>query len=71
MASKRNQRRKRCGRKRAWPDQPSAEIHVKHLRRQYPGEVIDTYHCNLCPYWHVGHRPAGINRIIKRRRADG
>jgi hypothetical protein len=59
MASKRHIRRKRCERKRKYPNLASATYAVFLLRQRHPHERFSSYRHG--GHWHVGHSPRSVN----------
>lgn len=65
MASKRRLRRE-CRGKRAYAVLDEAMDAVREHRARGIGDV-HAYRCPLCRRWHLGHRPAAVNRAIEAR----
>lgn len=64
MASKRNQRRKACERKRKYLTMDEAVQDAMVLRKKNLGHVLDAYQCGHCGAWHVGHRPKKVRDAL-------
>lgn len=66
MASKRRQRRIKCERKLQFR---SAEIALFNAQKMFraTGESLSAFRCKFCGQWHLGHRPAYIERAIAER----
>ena len=53
MASKRNKRRKSCGKKVRHLSKDDAMMHMREIRRTR-GYKYEVYPCKFCHGWHVG-----------------
>ncbi len=56
MSSKRRIRRKSCKGKVRHESAQHAWAHVRALRKR-DDDRMNTYHCQFCGGWHVGHTP--------------
>lgn len=58
MASKRNERKKKCGQKRRYNNSSEAWASVTALRRKgdVAGIRLTAYKCSFCGLWHIGHK---------------
>lgn len=66
MASKRRQRRIKCERKLKFPSAGVAIFNAQKMFRA-TGESLGIFRCKFCGQWHLGHRPAYIERAIVER----
>ena len=46
----------RCERKRRFLCEETALSVACDYEREEPGDLIEAYLCELCGYWHIGHR---------------
>jgi len=58
MASKRHIRNRQCRNKKRYNNIAAAASNCHQRQKRHPG--LGYYHCQVCGFWHVGHRPAGL-----------
>lgn len=69
MSSRRHLRRQACDGKFRFPDRDATLAARRSMGVR--GADLDPYRCRFCHAWHLDHRPAHVDRAIRRRREGG